>query len=151
MAALATLEQLEDRMGSIADPTRAQAFLDDASILVIDEAGTDWSGAGEEVPLVVAVIVLAATARALRNPDGAESEKIGATYAVTYQRTLGGVWLTRAECRRIRRAAGQNSIGSIELESPYAAPDVITVPVDTNGDLRGDELPWVTIGDEDAY
>lgn len=146
MAALATLEELEARMGPV-DETKGQAALDDASILARAEAGTDWTGEGEEVPEVVVVIVLAAAARALRNPDQTESERIG-QYQVVYQRQLNGVWLTRGECRLIRKAVGRSGIGSIELESPYAPAEVATVPVD----IGGDPMPWATIGDEqDPY
>lgn len=139
--ALASLEQLEDRMGPIENEAAAQAALEDASALVRAEAGLDWED--EDPPDVIVVVVLAAAARGLRNPDAAQSEGIGA-YNVTYAAvTLGGVWLTTNERRVIRRAVRGSGFNSIELESPWQ-PEVSTVPVD----IGGDEMPWVTLGED---
>lgn len=141
--ALASLEQLEERMGVIENEAAALAALGDASALVRAEAGLDWEDT--DPPDVVVVVVLAAAARGLRNPDGAQSEGIG-TYNVAYgaSTSLGGVWLTTNERRAIRRAvSGTGGIGSIELESPWQ-PSISTVPVD----IGGDELPWVTLGED---
>jgi hypothetical protein len=141
--ALASLELLEERMGTIESEAAAQAALVDASALVRAEAGLDWED--EAPPDVVVVIVLAAAARGLRNPDGAQAEGIG-TYNVTHGATsLGGVWLTANERRAIRRAirGASSGIGSIELESPWQ-PEITTVPVD----IGGDEMPWVTLGED---
>lgn len=143
--ALASLEQLEERMGTIDNETAALAALVDASALVRAEAGLTWED--EDPPDVVVVITLAAAARGLRNPDGAQSEGIG-TYNVAYGATsLGGVWLTANERRAIRLAVRgtASGIGSIELESPWQM-EITTVPVD----IGGDEMPWVTLGEESA-
>jgi len=143
--ALASLEQLEARMGTIESETAALAALGDASALVRAEAGLDWEDT--DPPDVVVVVVLAAAARALRNPDAAQSEGIG-TYNVAYGATsLGGVWLTTNERRAIRRAVSgaASGIGSIELESPWQ-PEITTVPVD----IGGDEMPWATLGEEES-
>lgn len=145
LEALASLEQLEERMGTIENEAAARAALVDASALVRAEApSAAWVAEDSDVeaPDVVVVVVLQAAARALRNPDGAQSEGIG-TYNVAFGATLGGVWLTKNERRVVRYAAGVGSgIGSIELESPWQ-PEVSTVPVD----IGGDELPWVTLGE----
>lgn len=141
--ALASLEQLEERMGTIDNETAALAALVDASALVRAEAGLDWED--EDPPDVVVVIVLASAARGLRNPDGDQSEGIG-TYNVTHGAgILGGVWLTVNERRAIRRAVRGTSsgVGSIELVSPWQS-EITTVPVD----IGGDEMPWVTLGED---
>lgn len=144
LGSLATLADLEKRYGPVADPTMAQAALDDASTLVRAEAGVDWAGVGEVPPDAVVVVVLAAAARGLRNPDGVEVEGVG-QYNVRYGAGLGGVWLTRNERRTVRRAvSGTSGLGSIELESPWQ-PAVQTVPVD----IGGDDMPWVTLGEGD--
>lgn len=137
---LASLEDLEARMGPIADETAAEAALGDASALVRAEAPAfDWAG---EIPEAVVVVVLSSAGRALRNPDGDQAESIG-SYSVTHGRTLGGVWLTVNERRTVRRATGVGGgLGSIELESPWET-SVFTVPVD----LGGDEMPWATLGE----
>lgn len=142
---LASLEQLEERMGTIENETAASAALGDASALVRAEAGLTWED--EDPPDVIVVVVLAAAARALRNPDGDQAEGIG-TYNVTHGTAgLGGVWLTTNERRAIRRAVlgGTGGIGSIELVSPWQ-PSVATVPVD----IGGDEIPWATLGEDEA-
>lgn len=142
--ALASLDHLAARSGNIDDEDRAQAALDDASALVIMEAGTDWSDDENGVPAVIVAVVCAAAGRALRNPDAVKSETIG-QYAVTYGNTIGGVWLTANEKAVVRRAAGVRGIGTIELESPYE-PFIETVPV---AGLPGqDEMPWVTLGED---
>ena len=148
LPALVSLEEFAARLGGIAaaDEERAQAALDDASALIRVEAGTeDWvddEGALETVPDVVVAVCVAVAGRAFRNPDGLRSEQIG-TYSVTYGDATTAVYLTAAERRIVRRAAGMMSLGSIELESGYA-PNIVTVPVD----IGGDPIPWVTIGDE---
>jgi len=148
LPALVSLEEFAARLGGIAaaDEERAQAALDDASALIRSEAGTeDWvddEGALETVPDVVVAVCVAVAGRAFRNPDGLRSEQIG-TYSVTYGDATTAVYLTAAERRIVRRAAGMMSLGSIELESGYA-PNIVTVPVD----IGGDPIPWVTIGDE---
>lgn len=151
LPALATLDQLEDRIGAISNEAAAQAALNDASALVRAEApAAGWATDPDaEPPDVVVVVVLTAATRALRNPDGAQSESVG-NYSVTYGAGLGGVWLTKNERRAVRQAAsGITGIGSIELVSPWEA-SVRTVPVvDSQGNPAGEEIPWDTLGQGD--
>jgi hypothetical protein len=147
LPALVSLEDFALRLGGISasDEERAQAVLDDASALIRAEAGEDWvddEDTLENVPEVIVAVTVAVAIRAFRNPDGVRSESIG-TYAVTYADTSTAVFLTAGERRTVRRAAGRMTMGSIELEGPYAA-EVLTVPVN----IGGDEMPWITIGDE---
>lgn len=146
LPALASLEQLEERIGGISNEAAAQAALDDASALVRAEApAAGWATDPDvEPPDVVVVVVLTAATRALRNPDGAQSETIG-NYSVSYGAGLAGVWLTKNERRVVRQAvSGAGGIGSVELVSPWEA-SVRTVPVD----IGGDPMPWVTLGEGD--
>lgn len=148
LPALVSLDDFTLRLGGLAaaDEERAQACLDDASALIRTEAQTSWvddDGAlAETIPDAVVAITYAVAIRAFRNPEGVRSEQIG-TYSVTYADGSTAVFLTDGERRSIRRAAGVGGLGSVELESPWQ-PSVTTVPVD----IGGDEMPWVTIGDE---
>lgn len=149
LPALVSLDDFALRVGGVAaaDEERAQACLDDASALIRTETQTTWvddDGALEEsIPDAVVTITYAVAIRAFRNPEGVRSESIG-DYSVSYADGSTAVFLTEGERRMIRRAAGRGGLGSIELESPWQ-PSAATVPID----IGGDEMPWVTIGDNE--
>lgn len=136
LPALATLEELSERLGVALldehgeprspDGVRAQAALDDASALIRQEAGRNWVDEDHEalegVPDVVAAICLAAASRAMRNPEGATQASVGDA-SISYHRAGGGaaVYLTDAEIRAVRKAAGRASASSVEVVSPWGA------------------------------
>lgn len=129
LPSLASVAALEARLGvepdSLADTdlARAEAALEDASILVRAEAGKSWVdglGALSGVPDPVATVVVLAAARAYRNPDGLASESIGGAYAYSYgSEAQGGVYLTDAE-RRIVRVSASASRGVYTVGTPSA-------------------------------
>jgi len=114
-----------------AEADRAEHLLAEASELIRDVAGKDYvteDGILDVVPRRVAKICVAAAFRAFNNPEGLTQRSIGDS-SKSYDRTNreGGedVYLTEAEERSIRRAAGSSSMASVTLVTPYnvEAPD----------------------------
>lgn len=157
---LATLEALAIRLGldlldDHGDPTspdglRALAALEDASALIRGVAGVDWVDEHEQlfgIPDVVTTITLAVAFRAYSNPQGAVQASVGDT-SVSYSRgeSAGSVFLTRAELRAILKAAGANSIGSIQIETgfiPGGGLDPLWAPTEGGGDpIPLGPVPW---------
>lgn len=124
---LASLEQFSNRLGASpegADVDRAEAALDDASALIRTEAGEDWLDAGgalETVPAAVEAVALAVALRAYRNPEGVQQSQVG-DVSVTYAAGGGSAFLYPQERRIVRRAAGRQAVGSIQLTAP--APEM---------------------------
>lgn len=105
---------------------RAEHLLDEASELIRDVAGKTWTnadtGALESVPRRVALICVAAAFRAFTNPEALTQRLIGDS-SRSYDRNGvdGGdaVYLTPAEEKTIRSAAGASSLTEVTLVSPY--------------------------------
>lgn len=127
----ATLAELAERLGTVldehaADGQRALAALVDASELIRSEGGKTWLDEhGEvlaELPAIIASITLAVAYRAYTNPSGTSQSSVG-DVSVSYARegVAGAVYLTRAERRAVRRAAGATPIGTVQLETSYLA------------------------------
>ena len=118
---LATVSDLEARLG--ADITggaaiaRAEAALEDASAIVLDEGDDEWTD--QTVPARAKQVVLAAALRVWRNPDGLSQSSVG-DVSVSYSRSgaQGAAYLTKHERRAVRRLAGR-SFEAATYESPY--------------------------------
>lgn len=111
--ALATTAEFQSRLGRTltgADLTRAQAALDDASSIVLPLGLSTWTV--DTVPDDVSAVVLRLARRMFDNPDGARQTSIG-NFNVAYP--SGHDWLTDAERRLIRRAAGKNTFRTVPL------------------------------------
>lgn len=143
MNALAQVSALELRLGleigslQGADLARAQAALEDASALVRAEAGKTWLDEDGLVtaPAQVVTIVIKASLREYKNPDGFTSEQMG-DYSYRTD-NAGGVYLTEDERRIVRDAAGASAAGiwDVRVQSSYYDPKV---PLPSNyymGDL----------------
>ena len=121
---LATLSEFEARLGqslSGSDVQRAEALLDDASVLVRDVAEQpDWD-AGTAPPRAVQ-ITLAVALRAYNNPDGLISERLGDASWGWWHGTQPGVFLTKDEEQALRRLGG-SAMRSATLVSPYSGFD----------------------------
>lgn len=144
MKALAEVSALELRLGleigslQGADLARAQASLEDASALVRAEAGKPWldaAGTTVTAPAQVVTIVVKASLREFKNPDGFTSEQLG-DYSYRTDAT-GGAYLTEDERRIIRQAAGTSGqgLGTVTTPSAYGVP----IPLPDNyfmGDLE---------------
>lgn len=112
LPAFATVDDLEIRAGHEVQRGRAQAALDDVSALIRLEASKDWvvgdpPALDPDTPPIVAAVCVTAARRAYENPNNYGQETIaGYSYSVKGDDSAGGVALTDAEIRQIRRAAG---------------------------------------------
>lgn len=124
--ALISVADLETRLGralDAAETAQAEAFIEDASALVMDIARTDFVNAetgAVEVPPAIVPVIVAMVRRALENPLGRTGENLG-DYG--WQMNVGGVspatlFSTKREIRTIRRAVGQPRYGTVPLEAP---------------------------------
>lgn len=103
----ATLEEMSVRVpGGIptADEPRAQAYLDDATALIMEEVERDWT----QVPAIARRITLSAALRAWFNPAFVSSEQLGDYQTV--RSALGGVYLTEDERADLQKLAGSSSL-----------------------------------------
>ena len=147
LPSLASLEELTRRLGvalNEAEQERAQAALDDASALIRAEAATTWTDTADpptlaNVPAIVESITLSVARRAYENPS-AHADKRVDDISVTYDRRRGegAVYLTSAERRAVRKAAGVSGVSTIELEGAWPFDTTVYVPVEGGGDL----MPW---------
>jgi hypothetical protein len=118
--AFANLEDLEARLGPLSDRSRAQAAIDDASSLIHLISRRHWVVEADEgdvlasgVPGAVKAICCAVARRVLENPNAISqhTESIANfSEARTYSVASNDVYLTQAELRRIRQAAGMAGI-----------------------------------------
>ena len=124
MTALATLAEFEARYGdtlSGADVIRAEALLDDASVLVRDVADEpDWDDVS--APARAVQIVLAVALRAYNNPDGLINERLGDASWGWWHGTQPGVYLTKDEADALRRL-GDMSMRVVTNVTPFNADD----------------------------
>lgn len=115
MIPLASVEELQDRLGRVLDTverTRAGAVLDDVSALARDVAGADFLdefGQITGMPHTVGAVVLKAAERAMRNPEGYTGESTG-DYSYQRRGVEDGVYLTEREEKLIRRAMGRGGL-----------------------------------------
>lgn len=115
---LITTSQLTARMGrdlTETQETQAEAFIDDASALVLQIAQLDSDWTDITLPEAVVPVIVSMVRRALENPRGLTSEQIG---NYQWQAAPGSmsIYATTQERRIIRRAAGVLSVGAVSLE-----------------------------------
>lgn len=145
LPAFATLDQLEART-TVADETRAQAALDDASVEIRSIAGVtfvtddqlDFTGYPTWAEDALVKVCCAAAVRSLTNPGGEQSETIG-TYSHSYANASPDVYLTANERRLIRRAAGRTGLGTITTTTEYDDSDTQYLDVVP----AGEPMPWL--------
>lgn len=128
---LVTTTQLAERVGvdldGPNDEARAMACIEEASALVVAEAGaagTAWTDPGH-VPDVIQAVVIAVASRTFRNPDGIVSQSVGGV-TETLPASSVTAFLTEYERGLVRRTAGLTSL----------SPRLATVRV-----TRGDSAP----------
>lgn len=122
--ALVDTSELTARLGRSLDgteTTRAANVLEDASRLVLNVGDSTWTD--DDVPDVVATVVLQVARRAFENPDGVTQKSVGdasVSYGGARQggSTDGALYLTKEERRIVRKAAGVD-LTAVTLESPY--------------------------------
>lgn len=167
LPAFASLPQFAARVpGGVpdADEARAQAALEDASSLIRDEAGTTWVDANNALDLPTGTdawkadtlvrVCCAAARRTFENPDGVSQESLGG-YSVAQSNSSSDVYLTAAEKRQVRKAAGFTGLGVLTTTRSPIGTTGITGGLETNRcdalgadstfldvDPAGDPIPW---------
>lgn len=132
LPAFASFDDLRARTpGGIdnAEVERAQAALDDASSLIRAEADKTWTTTTDDetvlvddLPGILVTVCCSAARRSLENPEGVSQESLG-SYSVSHANVSNDVYLTSAERRAVRRAAGRGSIGAIPISrGPIETP-----------------------------
>jgi hypothetical protein len=135
MTPLASITDLHDRVPGGIDQegtARAQAILEDASALIRAEAGKTWTDDDPPVavPPVIKTVCLSAARRAYLNPDGIESIGLDG-HTASFTTGSPDVYLTKAETRAVRRAAGKSGLWT--LSTTRAEGDIGDVPAVDQG------------------
>jgi hypothetical protein len=115
VAGLITIDQLLARPGfEDLDSGQAEALIEDATALVRVEAEPmlDDVEAADTPPAVVAILVNMIR-RGLDNPSGYAQETLGDYSRSTGSAAAATLYLTKREAKRVRRAAGKPSTGSL--------------------------------------
>jgi hypothetical protein len=119
---IATLDQLEERVGTIANPLHAQSLLRYASSLVRAEGNRNWDD--EDTPPELAEVVVGMVERAQANPEGLTQSTTG-PFSVSFgSNAAQRVYLTVGDKKIIRAAAGGGAFSvdsavPVETEPPY--------------------------------
>lgn len=125
---LASIEDLQARLGTIDDPVQAEARLGDASEIVRAYAGEDWLDDGgnlEEVPDQIAGVVAQMVERAARNPGGVVQETAGPYSHSFGPEAAARLYLTKLDKLVIRNAVGRGQVGTISTSrGPLETPPV---------------------------
>lgn len=145
LPAFATLDQLAARM-TVADETRAQAALDDASAEIRSIAGVtfvtddvlDFTGYPTWAEDALVKVCCSSAVRSLTNPEGEQSETIG-SYSHSYANASPDVYINANERRLIRRAAGRTGLGTITTTTGYDDSDTQYLDVSP----PGEPMPWL--------
>lgn len=122
--ALVTKEEVEDRANRTfegAAITQVEALIVDVSAEINEVADKTWTTS--DVPATVVPIAVRAVMRGVDNPHGLESETIGAYTWRDSGDSQTGIYLTRLERKKVRRAAGKLGVSDADLESWLPAPD----------------------------
>lgn len=167
LPAFASLTDLRARIpGGIEDDdeARAQANLDDASVLIRAESRRNWVNDDDELDLptgddrwradILVRVCLAAAQRAFENPEGVTQEAL-LSYSETRASSSNDVYLTAAEKRLIRKAAGTSGLGTIDATRSTIASDGRPLGLESercnevgadamflDTEPAGDPIPW---------
>lgn len=124
--AFATTDDVVARLGrALTEPEEAlsEYVIDEVAGLIADACGKDaeWASALSPVPAVCKNLCVERAIQIGSNPNNlaSESEQLGAhQHSRTFPRSLdGGIFLTDAEERRVRRAVFGNTSGSAVMRS----------------------------------
>jgi hypothetical protein len=127
---LITVAQLEARLGETftgAKLTQVTALIDDASALVNQVARTDFANVTSfptGVPGTIVAVAAQMIRRSLENPGELTGENMG-TYGYQAQQPTpsgGSLYVTRAERRIIREAAGRPAVITIHADTGLLDP-----------------------------
>jgi len=132
-ATVADLQALLGRDLTGRETTQAALVLGLVAGLIRGALGKPANWMPAPVPGELRALSLEKALGKITNPTNlaAESEQLGAyQHSQTFQRAIdGGVFLTEAEKREVRRAAGVAAFASVTMVSPYSG-DEETSPLD---------------------
>ncbi|ABS03204.1 hypothetical protein [Kineococcus radiotolerans] len=144
---LVLLEELKTRLGleefpSPTEAERAQAALDDAIGLVLDETKRTFRDAQgkPDVPSTVSTVIFASAKRSYQNPTGITSETVG-PFAYRYGAT--GAFLTEDEKKALSRYGPTRSAGGLWSLGTTRGED-FSDTLWVNDQFGGDPIPWQT-------
>lgn len=103
--------------------TQIAAFIEDASGMVLDVGNPDWDPDDNDnlPPAAVKSVVFQMVRRALKNPDGFQTESIGDyRYGRDESVAVGGVMMTKDEYNTVRRAAAKSNVSTVGVRRPNA-------------------------------
>ena len=116
-ATFAEMSNLRPGGIDIADRDRAEALLEEASALIDEEVGSvvfaTWAVEGAVIPRAIKSVPIQVALRVFDNPSSISMEQ---ATGYMYQRPTAhvtGLELSKAESRRVRRAAGKSTAYSI--------------------------------------
>lgn len=121
MAALATVEELEARMGvtfSDTEVVAANAALSDISALARLYGLPTWGTGDIAAPEVVRGVVLAVAERRMRNPEGYVSEMAGEYSYRLPEAGSAGLFFRPDELMTLRHASGRIGLVSVPVTRP---------------------------------
>lgn len=134
LPALASIEDLEARIGAVSDPARAQAALDDASTTIraftrrswaVDDALALPSGADSWKADVLVKVCLSVAQRILDNPEGFTRESVG-SWSGERSNSSADAYLTKSEQRDLATVIGTGGVWAMPLtRSIDDAPELI--------------------------
>ncbi len=114
--AYATVEEMSTlRPGgiSVAEEPRAEALLEEASVLIDEEVGLEalliWAQPDAVVPRAIKSVCIQVALRVFDNPNGLSMEQATGYMYQKPQGTITGLELTKAEKSRVRKVAGRAS------------------------------------------
>ena len=131
------------------DEDRATARLQDASALVRSVAGDgsdDWSESGGNVPDVIQLIVIQVALRAFIKPESLASEST-IVFTGSFSSVPSAVFLTKAEAREVKRAAGVTGgdlwvLRTTRADQDDAGTDIPDVPAPPGNDMQDARIEW---------
>lgn len=123
--AFATSDDVEARLGrdlTTAEQPQVTAMLDDATSAIAEAAGKPdgWSAGLSPIPSQLKSLAVTLVVRSMANPQGltSQQEALGAwSYSNRFDTSLGGLALTEAEERMVRRVIYGGTSASVPIPS----------------------------------
>lgn len=131
MQALATIEALEVRLGRPfleEERGRAEAILTDVSAIALNETSGGWTE--QTVPPDVSAVVLSASLRAFKNPDGYINQNIGSFSATVHHTQFSSGIFTKPELAILHRNSHKPGFGAFGFTTVSRWRDDATREVD---------------------
>ena len=148
LASVSDLEKLMQRTFSGSGLDQAEMVVSSVSAWARSVSGQDWPDAPTGVPSDVKYVVLAASRRTLRNPDGVVSESMG-PFSKSYDKPPTD-FFTKAELailKRYRPKTAKGGLFTIGFSRGEEAAAAAWGHLFIDGDEDGDPMPVFMPGD----